>query len=201
MENAGGTAQKVAIEMFDTSGQALSSWPVNLPAYAQQHFSVSALMQTGQAAMVRVTPQIAGSAIAQVVTYQRAGDVRLLALYPVPLREAFGLNAVGSFNLFLGMENAMQLSNPSAQIAHLTVRLNGPLGNGQIGVLSTNSVVIPARGSAVLQLHDASRFNTRADIYGTVVIDGLEQGAFVADVVRRKSSATELEFLMPTTAR
>ncbi|MCB0360494.1 MAG: hypothetical protein KDD44_12685, partial [Bdellovibrionales bacterium] len=104
----------------------------------------------------------------------------------------------GSYNLFLTMENWLKILNYAPRPARVVVTVNSATGSTE------EEIVLPPLGSALLPIHDSTRFHTSPDTYGTVELRVKDGTTISAELLRRKPSsapATETDFAAPTAVR
>ena len=116
-------------------------------------------------------------------------------MYGIESREALGSIFNGSYNLYLGMENWLSLSNTSAQWVVTTIQTIGPGGG------SLHNFAIPPSNTMVLPIHSAGQFNTQADSYGFIRVTPDRANSIIADLMRFRRPTAEFDFAFPTAVR
>lgn len=191
--NSGSATGNVYVQFYDANGTLLHQEPLSLAPYAQRHIDATGILGAGALGMAVITPSGSARAVAQSMLYfrdQTTGGIQ--AMYGSQARAASTSTVNGSFNLFLGMENYLKLSNTSTQAVTSTVTISSAFSGG-----ATVQTSIPAKGSVELPLHEFATYGTVADSYGVVTIAPGGQ-ALVTENLRLLRNATGVEFAAPT---
>jgi hypothetical protein len=127
--------------------------------------------------------------------FRDASTGSVQAMYGVQAHEAMGTNIVGSYNLYLGMENWLKISNTSSSPQSVTIVTTGPSG------IAEQSFVISAHASLDIPLHQNIAYSCCPDSYGSVVVSSDSANALVSELVRARPAYNGLDFVMPTLVR
>ena len=188
----------VNVEIYNQAGQLLEIETLNIPAFSQVHLNVSSKLASESFGFARVIPEEAESIIGQSMFYFRdlsTGSVE--AMFGSMLREAYGLNNFGSYNLFLGMENRLKITNVSnsTQNFGLTVKNRFGADYGQTHSFQPNE-------SREFLLHDFSTYLTSPNTYGVLELESDSRGELIGEILRlRPETTTSIDFLSPTSVR
>ena len=100
----------VDLELFDQNGISVEVGSFRLAPYAQLHFDAGNTLAPNATGLVRL--KTSGKILAKSLFYFRDVESRrVLAAYNAPAREAFGMQYVGSYNLFLDQMNWLRIAN------------------------------------------------------------------------------------------
>lgn len=189
---------RVGISLYSSQGRLLDSLDAVLPPNSQHHIDAASFLASGEVGYALVKPNIPKSIIAQSMFYFRdLGTGSVTSLYGSQARPLSGCSQTGSYNLFLGMENWLTVSNSSDTIEEVSVALSG----GSVNSLNTFS--IPARGAITLPLHDLTTFEAPTNSYGLVRVKGSSSNAEIFSEILRlsKTSNGEVDFSVPISVR
>lgn len=187
----------VTVTFFDSVGTATTQ-SHTLPARGQVHLEADAsILDPGERGFVTITPNQPNSVIAQSMSYfrdQTTGSIR--AMFGIGSREALGTKNNGSYNLFLGMENWLTISNVTATGVTVTLETQGPAGNG------SSVFYVDAHKTYSLPIHDGSLYTTQPDSYGFVRVSPATPRSIITDLLRvRNMPDTSIDFAFPTEVR
>jgi len=141
---------------------------------------------------VKITPDTTNSIAAQSMFYFRDAAGSVDAMYGVRSREALGSQYNGSYNLFLGMQNYLTVSNITSANLTATISTQSTTENG------SGTLTIGAYATASLPVHDTTQFVTSPDTYGLVQVLPTAQRSFIVDLLRLRPSGSETDFVFPT---
>ena len=116
-------------------------------------------------------------------------------MYGSSAREAVAGTVSGSFNLFLGAQNWLRLSNPSAEIVAVRVTLNGSSG------VSESSMELEAGATLNLPIHDQASYRQSPNTYGSVLLENDSASGIIAELIRLRPGAERVEFAGATAVR
>ena len=115
-------------------------------------------------------------------------------MYGLQSRESSPAEATGSYNLYLGMQNYLQLFNADGDAVSVELTISSLSAPG-----SSRTVSLAPHSAAVFALQDYSAFGTLPDTYGTVLVQPNSGGAVLSQLVRMRYNASGLlEFAAPT---
>lgn len=195
--NAREAATAVTIEFFDNSGTLLSGESFILPPFAQRHFNAGAFLGSNASGSVRVTPSARSAVVGQSMFYFRDAAGRITTMYGTPLRESFGDELIGSYNLFLGMYNWLKLTNLASTETTVSLTIVTPTLEQH-----ETTWVLPPLGGVDLGLHELEAFGTAAGTYGLVRARGFVPGAVSSELLRvHPLPDGTFDFAVPTSVR
>ena len=142
---------RVSLHYASAEGKAIRVDEVELQPHQQQHFNASAVLRDNGAfaGVVNIDAAAANAVVAQSMFYQRdEKDGGILAMYGAQAQEALGERIVGSYNLFLGMENWLKLANPTALAVDVVVKVSSPERTSEVRVR------VPANSLVDLPIHN-----------------------------------------------
>ena len=190
------SSARVTITFRNESGLKLSEQTLRLASNGQVHLNASALLESGEIGIATIEPESRNSIIAQSMFYHRdpiSGAVS--AMYGKHAFESMGQTLVGSYNLYLGMENWLRLTNTTG--SEIEVRLSVNRSDGSV----YQSFNIPAYGSTNLAIHDNSSYGTVLESYGVVIAQSSVKSSLVAELLRVRYQGPFLDFATPTQLR
>ena len=183
---------------YNSKGKLIKSETIILGAFSQSHVNGSAFLQDGESGLATIAPQDANSIIAQSMYYFRSSkDAGMLSMYGSQAREVLGSGLYGTYNLYLGMLNTLRLMNPTNQAITAKLEIH------HLSPATEKTIIIPAKGSLDLELHETSTYGTEVDTYGVVTINTTSSGQLLAEMIRTRllSAESEVDFRLPTEVR
>ena len=185
----------VTIEWYNPV-QLTKTTNITLSPYAQLHFEANdEVLNSGERGFVKITPNSTNSVIAQSMHYHRnAFTGSIEAMYGIASKEALGNTYTGSYNLFLGMNNYLNISNPSDSFITATINTRSTSSSG------TKEVTIPNGQTFSIAIHTEEDLNTSADTYGSVQLLS-NSDALVVDFIRYRELESTVDFVFPTEMR
>ena len=185
------------LNFFNAEGQLIESVDALLPANGQSHYNASALLEVGQVGFVSIEPTVANSVLAQSMYYFKEANGSVTAIYGSQARKGSRCQQSGSYNLFLGMENWLNVANTSHKEIEVKVTVNS--SSGAIERLIT----IPARGTASLAIHNVNDFGAMPDTYGTLSVENTSGAStqIISELVRMRVLGEDVDFATPTAVR
>lgn len=191
--NSGSATGTINVKLYNAAGTLAHQESLSLNPYAQHHIDVTGILGAGAIGTAIITPSGSAKAVAQSMLYYRdqtSGSIQ--SMYGSQARTASSSTVNGSFNLFLGMENYLKISNTSSQAITSTVTISSAFSSG-----ATVQTAIPAKGSVELPLHDTTTYGTVADSYGVVTV--APGGAnLITENLRLLRNSAGVEFAAPT---
>ncbi len=193
--NAGDSANNVAVNIYRSNGTLVATLPVALSARGQLHINVNNILGDEQIGYARITSQSSQPVVAESMFYFRdtvSGSVT--SMYGSQAAVAPQGTVRGSFNLFLGMENYLKLTNPSDSSVSVDVTVLSAFSSG-----SSRTIVLPANASTELGLQDYTTYGTIPNSYGVVVVTPSNaSNRLVHEVLRMKRTGSAIQFTAPT---
>ncbi|MCC6221831.1 MAG: hypothetical protein IT291_11385, partial [Deltaproteobacteria bacterium] len=189
---------KVLVRFFNADGVELWSSEVELAGHAQQHLAAfgDGLLARGETGVAVIQPTAPNSIIAQGMYYfRREADGSIAAMYGSQAREAHARPLFGSYNLFLGMENWLKITNTGEEEGEVNVTLRH-LDSSDDFVLH-----VPPHGSALLPLHEYATYGTKADSYGLALVNGENTAKILSELLRVRYVGDTLDFASATPVR
>ena len=188
---------EVAIEIYNNNGEVLSNQSVTISAFAQQHLNVGTLLAAGDSGTVSVTSNTANSVIGTSMFYFRNSDGSIAAMYGSQLTEPFGNSLSSSYNLFLGMDNWLRVSNITDQAIELTLSVYASGG----GSVNTSTVNLEPRAGVDFGIHNAGQFDTVADSIGIITIETDSSAGIFSELLRMRIVNGSIDFAAPVSVR
>ena len=194
--NASSLPLNVGFELFSAEGTIIANYPVALRAHEQRHINATQLIDKNEFefAYAKLRPDVSDALISNGTYYYRdtsTGGVYLMAGIS-GRTPATQLPIVGSYNLFLGTQNLLRLSNITSSSVSATVTLG--LREGE----SAHEISLSAHSSIILNLHDFARYGTSKNSYGPVFINTDTPLSLFAGILRQRWSEKGLDLLIPT---
>jgi hypothetical protein len=186
----------VDVAIHNAKGVVKHRESIELDAFAQVHLFASGYLDQEELGMAVLTPNTTGGIVAQSMYYFRGATGSITSMYGTQHQQALSSAITGSYNLFLGMESYLRVSNPESKAVTVTTSVND-----QVELLKTRSFEIPAFGSVELLLHDKESYNTRANTYGSVRVEVPYSRTVVAETLRVRRANSNLEYVAPTAVR
>ncbi len=184
------------ITFVDENGATVGSSRTVMPANSQAHFQASRLLAPGRSGSVIIRASRPNSLIAQSMYYFRdAQSGSVVAMYGSQANEILGRAIFGSYNLFLGMQNWLTIGNNSNSAAQIQIIVNHANGSTE------ETISLEAYGSQIVPIHDASRFNTTSESYGTVELRATEGANVWGQILRLKPNGHSYDYAAPTLMR
>ncbi|HMO19302.1 MAG TPA: hypothetical protein PKA63_02440 [Oligoflexia bacterium] len=181
---------------FTTSAGSQTSRFISLAPFSQTHISIdNSILQNGDLGFAKITPTGNRSIIAQSMNYFRNSSGSIEGMFGTVSRETLGNHLTGSFNLFLGMNNFLVLSNTSNQPVTVQFLTNSP------GGLGNTSFPIIALGTLSISVKDTASFLAGSDTYGSIKLVPSNSGVVLADLIRLKPAGSGFDFAFPTEVR
>jgi len=168
----------------------------SLAAHSQTHLPIdNTILYYAQRGFVRITPRTPNSILAQSMSYYRTSSGGIDAMFGISARELFGSSYSGSFNLFLGMQNWLSLTNASDAAISATVGSSSVSGNG------STSVSLAAGQTKKVPIHSTAALLATPDTYGFIKVTPNVSDALLTDIVRLKPLSDGVDFAFPTEMR
>jgi len=194
--NTAATTVSVDVEFLRKDGTTLNQQTVSIAPHAQIHFQASQYLSAGETGFVSIVPNETNSIVSQSMFYFRgAATGNIEAMYGSQSREALGQSMIGSYNLFLGMENWLRVANTADQSVTIKLTINAAT------VSSEHTFQIPALGAINLPLHSTAQFQTAADSYGVVTVSTTGSGNIFSELLRIRTTGDATDFAVPTVVR
>ncbi|MFN8392510.1 MAG: serine protease [Bdellovibrionota bacterium] len=193
--NVGSSSNTVLVSFYNAAGTLVNQQSVTLGARSQQHINVNAILGNQTLGYARLATQSGQPVVAESMFYFRNSiSGSITAMYGLQADVAQTGQHRGSFNLFLGMEDYLRLSNPSDSSINVDVTITSAFSAG-----SSRTVTLPANSTQELSLHDTATYGTTADSYGVVTVNPQSPSSpALHEVIRAKQSGGELQFAAPT---
>jgi len=196
VSNASGRPVEVAVEFFSLNGDRVFNTSVSIPAYGQYNFPTAGLLPDTDTGFARIVPSRPNSVIAQTMSYFRSETTgSMQGMFGSNARETLDSTLTGSYNLFLGMQNFLRVSNTSDSQIEVTIEVVTDRGT------RVTTYVFPPRFSWDFSLHDATDFGTSPDTYGFVRVSASQSGVVLSELIRRKLDGQGTDFVFPTSIR
>jgi len=188
----------VDVKFYNEAGTIVHDVTRNLAPHAQIHEFVNAPLGENTFGLAEIQSSVPGTIIAQAMNYlSRPSDGRLRSLYGSQAREALGPRQLGSYNLFIGMNNFLRVFNTGNSSVDITNSVD------TTGLLSTPAPrTLAPRASVEFNLHDTTQNSTSPDTYGLFELQASCSTFFIAEVVRQRNEPSgDLDFATPTEVR
>lgn len=186
---------QATVTFYNPYGVAVSSSTVTLPGNSQHHFYVSSNLLYGEVGYAVVKGNKDKALIAQSMFYFRDLYGSMTSMYGSQARKAQATAGTGSYNLFLGMENYLKISNTTANTTTATVQVN--LADSS----TVNTYTLPPASTVSLPIHYAATYGTTADTYGFVQVRSSNSAKLLSELVRARSISGNFDFAAPTSIR
>lgn len=174
---------EVVVEFFDWSGVVTRTENAELPGYGQKHLFANDALAAGSIGSVRLTPA-QGSIISQSMFYFPDGNGSVAGAYGSLARASAPDLQHGSYNLFLGMQNWLKLTNITGDAQTVTLKLALPSG-----AQSVSYRTLAAHDSLDLGLHEFDAYGTLPDTYGMITVETSRSGALLSELLRLRPAA------------
>ncbi len=186
------------VRLTSDQGALLEEFNLGLPPHVQYHIDAASLLRKHGVTqgILSVIPGREGAIIAQSAFYYfdtKTGSIS--AMHTIPGVPALHGALHGSYNLFLGAENWVRVVNAGTSSA--SVRLRVVNGSSQ----SDMKLSVPASGLVLVPIHQAGLTSATADTYGMVDVEGMDNVALTADILRKRYLKSDLDFTLPTFVR
>ncbi len=180
---------------YDATGNAVSNQNLSLAANSQIHLEASSFLPAEQSGHAVLTPNIPSSISAQSMYYfRKLATGQMASMYGIQSRRDESANLFGSYNLFLGMDNWLRVTNPTSE----TVTINFLTGTNS----DVHSADIPANGTIEIPLHQTEAYQTAVDSYGIVALVNSSAGNILSELIRVKTLPDgDVDFAAPTEVR
>jgi hypothetical protein len=186
----------VQVSLFDAQGNAVAGQSLSLAAKAQQHVNINAFLGDLKIGYARIESLNAQPLVAESMFYFRnATTGSITSMYGSQARSAVQQAAGGSYNLFLGMENYLKISNVTDQAVQVDVTVSSAFSTG-----SSRTLNVAGNSSVELPLHNTATYGTAADSYGRVTVSPVGTGkGLLHELLRLKHEADgQVQFTAPT---
>ncbi len=172
-----------------------------IPAYSQLHFNANDKVGKDEVGYVEVESGTPGALATQSMYYFRSATGSILGMYGSQSRTAQSVAVVGSYNLFLGMDNLLKVSNTGSEDIDARVRVQNLDGSE-----TNTTVTIKAKSTTEIALHETSTYGSIRDSYGVVTVETNslnDSTKLIAELVRMRTSNIDglLDFAAPTAVR
>ncbi len=193
--NAQSSTNNVALKLYNAAGTLMHSQTLQLPARSQSHINVNSFLGDGERGVATLVSLSGKPMIAESMFYFRGADGSITSMYGSQSEAPDTDSGTGSFNLFLGMENYLKISNPNNAAASVDVTVSSAFSAGSSYTLS-----LPKFSSVELSLHDTATYGTSTNSYGTVTVEPASASTgLIHEVLRLKhDTANEIQFTAPT---
>lgn len=186
----------VTLRFYDSAGSLVSVQSLLLPGNGQIHLDASSVMGEAEG-HVEIDSSEPDGIIAQAMVYYRNPFGKLLAMYGSQASSRAYETGTGSYNLYLGMTNALRVLNPGTTGYLLEVQTSSFSGPG-----ATNYFQIPGKGALVLNLNDTQTFGTLVNTYGAVTASAPVGAELVLEITRSHYNVSgDRDFVVRTTAK
>ena len=193
--NTSSESVEITVDFYNGDGSTSSNVRTLAP-YSQHHYFIDEeLLSSGDRGYVRVTPSTANSVISQSMFYFRGETGSIQAMEGILARESLGASYIGSYNLFLGMENWLTLSNVTDSEVSVLVQSASSGGSG------STTLTIGANQTTEISVGAEAGLNTVADSYGVLSVTPDRAGSLIIDLHRKRDFAGETDFAFPTEIR
>ncbi len=192
--NVSASAVTAAISFYDQTGEVRATSSRSYPPKSQFHFNAGAVLDEGDLGFAKVESNVSNSLLVQTATYYYSCNSNALqTAYLLPAQTEMTPPLVGSYNLFLDMENELVILSTGSVNRNIDISLRsaGEQIFAGIDQLRPNETF-------VYDLNNSETFNTQSDTYGTIRLDTLETPSFVPFTIREKLSGTTVDFVLPT---
>ena len=185
----------LTLEFYSSTGEFMLTTPLDLRAHQQLHIDAGEILQqhNSERGYVRISGVNIGGLTSRTMSYYRQPDTgSISAMSAIQGQTASAAILSSTYNLFLGMENTLRLSNVSAGTVNAKITLQNLSGLIEV------ELSIPARSTRVLDLHDSALFSTSPDTYGPVRVQSDQPASLIGNILRTHWFGNELDFVMPT---
>lgn len=178
----------------DGSGKIIASTTRKLKPFEQYHLNAAMFLNKGTYGSVALIGDAPGAIIAQGITYYHDTQKnQLQAAYSSVGRIAGQDVQGGSFNTYLGLQSLLRVISTSGEPAEFGLELTYR-GNKLVSEINQ----ITAQGHSMLELSDAARFGTKADMYGTITLSTKTPKRIAAEILRQREIDGRIDFAMST---
>lgn len=193
--NTGSASAPVTVTFYSQEGNVLATRSETLASYSQQHFNAAEILGANAIGHATVRAGQGSSVVAESMFYYPSWSGTIVSMYGSQARESSASQVVGSFNLFLNMENYLKLINTSGSTANIDVTISSLFSPG-----SSRTVTLAPYASTDLALHDTQNFGTAPNTYGAVIVAPQGGATALSEIVRLRYSPSsgELEYVAPT---
>ena len=195
--NTSDSSVDVELTFYDANGSEQSE-EIFLDAFAQEEFSIdSTYLEDGERGYVRIVPDEENSVIAQSLFFHLDANGSVSAMSAVSAREALGESSLSSYNLFLGMQNWLTISNTTDEDVSIEIDATSYASNG------SQTLEIEANSSLSLAIHGSEALGTLSDTYGILEIDPDQDPSLILDLhrVRYEEDGITIDYSFPTAVR
>lgn len=193
-------SEHITVKFFNSLGEEVSTQNLKLNSHAQTHLNAASYLSDGESGSVIVTSEHLNSIVAQSMFYFRNTTGGISAMYGTQAKESLGNNLTASYNLFLGMNNWLKLSNTSNSDINILIKVQSASFN--TSELNTEyEVTILAHSSIDVALHDSRELKVEPNSYGSISLTTQTSNSIIAELIRTRSISDELDFAMPTLVR
>ena len=190
-----GSAVVVDVAFYNAGGALLTTQVLNLESHGQFHINATAILGANAIGYARITPRTSVGLVAQSMFYFRNDTTgSITSMYGSQAASPVTTAANGTYNLFLGMENYLKLTNPTNSAIQVDVDVTSNFSAG-----SSRTVTLPANSSQQLSLHDTGEFGTAVDTYGVVTVTPVSAAKVSHEILRLKREVNgQIQFAAPT---
>ena len=192
----------VSVQYLDAAGNSIYFEQMQLGAFQQFHVNAEAVLaKTGAVSgSAIVTADRPEALLAQSMRYFRNGSGTVTAMYGEQMDEPLGAALAGSYNLFLGMQNTLRLTNTLPVQVSTEVQVTSAAGTRSVTISlapnSTQHIALAATRSLSLE----------ANTYGLLSIRASTPDAVSASLLRSRTlnagtPAERVDMAMPTALR
>jgi hypothetical protein len=168
----------------------------SLPPFSQTHIAIDdTVLFENERGFASISPSGSHSIVAQSMSYYRDSTGSIQGMFGITSRQALGNTFTGSFNLYLGMDNWVALSNTSSSALSVNLISSSSGGSG------ATAVSIPALGSKSINVKATAALLANADTYGSLRVVPERSNALSADLLRIRPEGTGVDFAFPTEVR
>ena len=177
---------------FSSAGNYTAYGPDGSEIGSQSNFSshlqASSLLSSGERGVL-----VSNSSSVLSMFYLKDSQGNVTGVHGVPGRLATnGSTYNGSYNLFLGMNNWLTISNPTSSTIQTSVYRVGSDSSG------SKSLSLPAFSTEVIAVHSDSDLSASADTYGLIRVQPASAAPLIVDLLRHREVNNEPDFAFPT---
>lgn len=184
----------VRAKVYGADGTLAMEGTLSLAPKAQGHFNASDLLGEEPFGYVHIESSVPKGVDAQSMFYFQSDSGQLLGLTGTQSDEPFGRNYSGSYNLYLGMENWLAISNIAESAETLTVgatHVDGSVREITLGLSAHETIWLP--------LHLLTNLGLQPNSYGPVFVKSNNNGNLLSKVYRfRRDANDDIEFALVT---
>ncbi|HMO18837.1 MAG TPA: M66 family metalloprotease [Oligoflexia bacterium] len=193
--NARNTTVPVTVNFYYDNGLSAQK-SYSLQPFSQTHIAIDdTILFENERGYASINPSGSHSIVAQSMSYHRDSSGSIEGMFGITSRQALGNSFTGSFNLYLGMDNWLALSNTSNSSLSVAISSSSISGNG------STTISIPAQGTRSINVKSTSSLLANANTYGSLRILPERQNSLSADLVRIRPEGNGVDFAFPTEVR